>query len=212
MKKKLSNRLRRYKRYLRYGLQYYLYEKPRGLDFTMRDMHLIKESGGVLHGYSKTNEKHLKEIFNTLHIKKEDRLLDVGCGKGVVLREAARYPFEKITGIDIDTNLVKTARKNFEILKLSGRVDCMAVNAIDYRKYGDYNTFFFFNPFSQEIFQAVINEIIAENEGRRQIRIIYHNPVYQEVVEATGRFKKIKEMYDDTKDYTTNIYISQWEA
>lgn len=212
MKKELSNRLRRYKRYIRYGLQYYLYEKPKGLDFTMRDMHLIEESGGVLHGYAKTNEKHLKEIFSTLDIKREDCLLDVGCGKGVVLREAARYPFGKIAGIDIDANLVKIARRNFKILGLTDRVHCAAANAMDYREYGNYNTFFFFNPFSQEIFQAVINEIILENDERRQIRIIYHNPVYQEVIEETGMFKKIKEMYDDTKAYMTNIYVSRWQV
>ncbi len=210
MKKEFSNRLRRYKRYIRYGLQYYFYEKPKGLDFTMRDTHLIEESGGVLHGYSKTNEEHIREIFAVLEVTDKDSLLDVGCGKGVVLREASKYPFKKIAGIDIDANLVQIAGKNFEILGLAERIHCTAINALDYRDYKDYNTFFFFNPFSQEIFQAVIGEIISEHKGNRQIRIIYHNPVYQSVIEETGKFKKIKEMYDEAKDYMTNIYISQW--
>lgn len=211
MKGELSGRLRRYKRYVKYGLQYYLFEKPRGLDFTMRDMHLIGESGGVLHGYSKTNEKHLKEIFDFLHIEKKDSLLDVGCGKGVVLREAAKYPFGKIGGIDIDANLIKIARHNLKVLGLADRICCTAANATDYRGYKDYNIFFFFNPFSQEIFRAVLDEIIAENEGGKEIRLIYHNPVYQSVIEESGRFQKIKELYDAAKDYRTGIYVSQWQ-
>lgn len=49
----------RLKRYLLFGLQYFLWEKPRGLDFTMRDTSLLKKSQGVYHGYAKTDEKHL---------------------------------------------------------------------------------------------------------------------------------------------------------
>lgn len=81
----------RTRRYLLYLIQYFFYEKPRGLDFTMRDTTLLRESGGVYHGYCKTNAKHLKDIFGRLENGKELNFLDVGSGKGAVLREAARY-------------------------------------------------------------------------------------------------------------------------
>lgn len=56
----------RARRYLLFLAQYLLYEKPRGLDFTMRDTVLYERSNGKCHGYSKTSEKHLKEIFEKI--------------------------------------------------------------------------------------------------------------------------------------------------
>lgn len=35
--------------------------------------------------------------------------MDIGCGKGVVLRVAAGYPFEKVAGIEIDERLAAIA-------------------------------------------------------------------------------------------------------
>lgn len=207
MKSKIDIYLRRYKRYIRYGIQYFLYEKPKGLDFTMRDTHLLEESSGIMHGYSKTNEKHLNEIFRCMDIGMNDSLLDVGCGKGVVLREAAKYPFGKIAGIDIDANLIKIANQNFKILNLSDRIKCIDTDAVEFDEYSDYNTFFFFNPFGEKIFREVINKILKANGEKNQIKIIYHNPVYHKVIDETKRFIKVKEIYDSTKDYTTNIYI-----
>ncbi len=210
MKGKIDIYLRRFKRYIKYGIQYYFYEKPKGLDFTMRDMHLTEESKGVLHGYSKTNEKHLAEIFRYLNIQECDSLLDVGCGKGVVLKEAAKQPFCKITGIDIDSGLIETANRNFRILHLSDRIKCVETDALCYPGYGEYNTFFFFNPFGEEVMRAVIDKIIMEHAGKKQVRIIYHNPVYRKAVEDTGKFESVKEMHDTMKDYRTVIYVSNW--
>ena len=76
-------------------------ERPRGLDFTMRDTRLYQQSAGKYHGYSKTDEKHLQEIFQTLDFSRCRNLLDVGCDKGVVLKEAAKFPFERIAGIEL---------------------------------------------------------------------------------------------------------------
>ena len=105
-------RIKRWKRYLRFLLQVILLEKPRGLDFTLRDQKLFQKSGGKYHGYSKTDERHLRDIFQKLDFSKGLKLLDVGCGKGVVLREAAKFPFKRIAGIEISSELVRIARKN----------------------------------------------------------------------------------------------------
>ncbi|MCI5585822.1 MAG: hypothetical protein MR383_09850 [Lachnospiraceae bacterium] len=102
MNKQMSNKdnFIRGKRYLVYMLQYLFYEKPRGLDFTMKDTKIFKKSSGRYHGYSKTNEKHLREIFQTLPYEKGLRFLDVGSGKGVALKEAVKFPFEEVAGIE----------------------------------------------------------------------------------------------------------------
>ena len=69
MMKKYFVRLRRYLLFLD---QYFLYEKPRGLDFTMRDKKLLIKSHGTYSGYAKTSKKHVKEIFKKL-LDKENK-------------------------------------------------------------------------------------------------------------------------------------------
>lgn len=209
MSQEVSIIICRLKRYVKYGLQYFLLEKPRGLDFTMRDTHLLKEGQG-LHGYSKTNEKHLREVFLTLEINDSDCLLDVGCGKGAVLKEAAKFPFKRIAGIDIDSRLIEIAKKNFNILKLSDRIECTAEDALTCRRYHQYNIFFFFNPFGENVMRAVIDRVVQDNAGKERFFVIYHNPVYHQVIENTGCFVKVKELYDSTKQYMTYIYAARW--
>lgn len=83
MKRNWKIRMGKWRRYFLFLGEYLFLEKPRGLDFTMRDT----------------------------------RILDVGCGKGVVLKEAAGFPFERIAGIELQEGLVETAERNFRILK-----------------------------------------------------------------------------------------------
>ena len=108
-----EKRLRRYARYFKYISQWLFAEKIWGLDFTMRDTSLLKQSGGVLHGYSKTDEKHAKEIFERIHVSESKKIIDIGCGKGAFLREASKYPFGKIAGIEYDERIASIAKRNF---------------------------------------------------------------------------------------------------
>ena len=138
-KKKLRMWENRMVRYAIFLYEYLILEKPRGLDFTMRDTRLFRYSKGKYHGYSKTDEKHLNTIFWTLDYSRSRKLLDVGCGKGVILKEAAGFPFEKISGIEIQPELVKIAEKNLK-----------------------------FNPFSEEVFQKVIARILQEDRDKTE--------------------------------------------
>lgn len=200
-------KLYRWRRYLFFAIEYYLYEKPRGLDFTMRDLEPAKNGDISSHGYSKTYEKHLKAIFEKLPLLEELNLLDVGCGKGVVLKEAAKYPFRKIEGIDINDKLIQTASRNFKKLRLDQRVKCEEKNALEYEEYGNFNVFFFFNPFDREVFEAVVDKILqATKNKQKHIYFIYHNPVFAEVLEERRIFTLQYKLYDSMKQYDTYIY------
>lgn len=201
--KKLLLRIKRYTWFL---AQYYLYEKPRGLDFTMRQTDLYEKSEGRYNGYSKTNEKHLREIFEKIPDKDNMSFLDIGCGKGVVLKEAAKYPFQKVDGIEIQQELVMTAKKNFEILGISDRVRCIHSDAVQFSRYGDYDVFFLFNPFSEDILQRVADKIIeSRSERNHRTVIIYHNPVFLHVFERNARILKKELLHDKLKNYDTCI-------
>ena len=205
----LANRLRRYLLFLG---EYLFMERPRGLDFTMRDTRLYQQSAGKYHGYSKTDEKHLQEIFQTLDFSRCRNLLDVGCGKGVVLKEAAKFPFERIAGIELQEELVRTAGKNFRILGLEKRISCMQADALDFDGYGEFDVFFFFNPFSEEVFGRVIDRILESRKSDGPLTFIYHNPRYLDALEerlkraASGPEQVRKVMrHDKRQNYDTRI-------
>lgn len=195
------DKLRRYGYYL---FQYIFQERLRGLDFTMRDRQLYQETGGSYHGYSKTDEAHLRTIFDSLSYETERRILDVGCGKGVVLKEAASYPFTEIAGIEIQPKLVHRANQNFRRLGLQNRIICLEADAVLFEDYGRYDTFFFFNPFSETILEQVL-EKIADQRKNRATTVIYHNPLYGKKILEQRNMALKAVLHDSMKNYDTWI-------
>lgn len=69
-------------------------------------------------------------------------------------------------GIEIQQKLLQTAQANFKIMEIDDQIECIHADAVNFEKYGDYNVFFFFNPFSEEILQRVTDKIFrSRNEG-----------------------------------------------
>lgn len=132
-------------------------------------------------------------------------LLDVGCGKGVVLKEAAGFQFRKITGIEVQPEIIRTARRNLKRLGLEEKAGCICADAAEYDGYGDYNVFFFFNPFDGETLNTVMEKIMESRKAGELFIVIYHNPVYLSEAEKylPGAARKI--LHDKRKDYDTCI-------
>ncbi len=197
-------------RYIKFGLQYYILEKPRGLDFTMRDKSVINQEKGF-HGYNKTNENHLRDIFSCLPFEEGLSLIDIGCGKGAVLKEGIKYSFKKLGGIEVSEELVTIAKKNFERLHIADKVECLLADATNYQGYDQYNVFYFYNPFGKEILEKVLDKIesgIQKKKTEKQgmtYYLIYYHPLYPEVVEKY-QWKLKKELLDKLRQYKTYIY------
>ena len=69
-------------------------------------------------------EGNFRKIAKLIDLKPEEKLLDVGCGDGNLLRILREeYPKNKLTGLDIDPKILKIARKklpkNIELIKSS---------------------------------------------------------------------------------------------
>ena len=190
-------------RYARYTFEYVFLEKPFGLDFSMRDTHLIGESGGKMHGYSKTDEAHIKQIFSRLKIDSSSRIIDIGCGKGVFLRQACKEKFGAVAGIEYDKHTYDICKKNFERLKMMDKLKIYNCDASDFSHYGDYNIFYLCNPFGKEIMDKVMDKIVASHKGK--ICVILHHPTTADVIVAHGG-KETDRLFDKVKSYWTYIY------
>lgn len=181
-----------------------LRERLRGLDFTMPDaMHDRQRHDGAM--YHVTPDEVLKGVFSHVDLKKHGSFLDIGCGKGYVLWKAEEYGFQKVGGVEYDEKLVKICRRNLLRLKLDGEVSVTCGDACSFARYGDYDVFYFFNPFMSDMMTKVIDRIIESCRGK-EIMLLYYRPRYTAHIEGCGYFTKVCSYESGVKGYDVNIY------
>jgi len=188
-------------RALRLVFRWIFMERLRGLDFSLRDKSMFV-SGGIMHFYTVTQGSHFRAILKELDFTHERAFLDIGCGKGNVLKLAKEYPgFSKCGGVEYNKKLADICKRNMRRLGLDD-VTVWVGDAREFEDYDSYDTFYFFNPFGPEIFQDVINKLPSHGTT-----IIYYHPICHQLVLDTGRFRLKKQLYDKDRDYYTNIYV-----
>lgn len=140
----------------------------------------------------------LNKVFKELpeHIKQYE-FIDVGCGKGRVAFVAERFGFNKITGIELQDELVKEAKENlktYTFKRAESEIKFVHANALEYDYPSAPAVYFFFNPFNEEVMRKVLDRIIGKNEGQNssprshsashyETWFIYLNPQYPEPFE-----------------------------
>lgn len=137
----------------------------------------------------------LEKIFLDLNITSEDKILDIGCGKGAVLRGLCKFPFGKIDGLELSDVLAAIARKNFRVLK-TNRVNIFNINAVKFNGFDEYNIFYLYNPFPKVVVEKLMAKLSGQLSHQRETLIIYNNPVCHLVIEANG-FIKVSEYPDE---------------
>ena len=179
-------------------------ERILGLDFSMPDrMYDRKRNDGAM--YVATPKNALKKAFDCVDVKKYPRIIDIGCGKGYVMWQAKRYGFSKVGGVEYDEKLCQICEQNMKKLRISKDVTVTHGDARTYPGYGDFDVFYFFNPFMEDIMNQVIKAIIEQCKGR-EIMIIYYRPRYTDFIESCGYFEKVHTFEDSVKGYSANIY------
>jgi len=198
----ITDKCKRYRRILRYVFRWIFIERLQGLDFSMRDKSTIAATGGAMYGYSVTPQRHFEAILKELDFSHDRAFLDIGCGKGFMLKLAKENPrFFKCGGIEYNEKLAGICVQNMRRLGLDD-VTVWVGDAREFEDYGSYDTFYFFNPFGPKNFGDVIKKLPSHGTT-----LIYHNPTCHQLVMNTGRFQLKKQLYDKERDYNTNIYV-----
>ncbi|MGA7262551.1 MAG: class I SAM-dependent methyltransferase [Stellaceae bacterium] len=91
--------------------------------------------------------------------------VDVGCGKGKVLLSALALSFKRIVGVEFSPVLCRIAKNNLANARFV-RQRCFAVqvscsDAVDYPIPNEPTIFFFHNPFTYEVMEIVLGNIIG---------------------------------------------------
>lgn len=205
----MKNKMKRLIRGLQFLLTSLLIEKPRGIDFSLRQKTRdIKTEGN--HGYALTQEKAFSKIMEYINPTSDDCFIDIGCGKGGVLRYAAKYGFKRVAGVEIEDSLYAIAKANFQKLKMP-EVELFHDNAITFEKYGEFNVFFLFNPFDPDIYKKVIDRICESisDSGEKRVLLICYGASIPEYIENTGVFKLTEEYTDSVRGTGVKIWIKK---
>lgn len=149
--------------------------------------------------YEPTAYEHLKLLFNRYSLNRDDGLVDFGCGKG----RLAFYVHDrfgcKATGIEMNTSFCGEAQENLRQYSRTSRhrnalekIRFHCQLAQDYEVHLEDSVFYFFNPFSAQIFMKIIGNILQSAEAfPRTLDVILYYPSadYIEYLERNTSFE-----------------------
>lgn len=127
--------------------------------------------------YEPTSYSVLGILSNSGYIKKNDRIIDFGCGKGRVDFYLAYFNKAKMIGVEYDLRLYNSALDNLKRSICSNRVEFVNCCASKYKVPSDVVGAYFFNPFSIEILKDVIANLKKSIlEEKREITLFFYYP------------------------------------
>jgi len=137
----------------------------------------------------------LRLLSEILEETKTFDFVDIGCGKGRVLFVAEYCGYKRLTGIELDEELINEAETNLQQYKLrknSSEIHFAHQNALDYCYEDEPTVYFLFNPFNESVLGKVLDKIRYSTTS--ETWIIYMNPMYPRPFEQRGIscFKEIK--------------------
>jgi len=168
------------------------YDFEHGVDTTWATVSLrtrIREwlSGGQ---YQPSEPALFAEILASLPAAVDGfTFIDLGSGKGRTLLMASSYPIRRILGLELLQELHLVALQNIARYR-SERQKCFNIEAYS----GDAQRFHFpaeptllylFNPFPRHVWRQVLTNLHSSViAAPRQVYLIYHNPVHDDILTA----------------------------
>lgn len=125
--------------------------------------------------YEPTPYSVLERLANSGLIHKNNTLIDYGCGKGRVDYFMAYQTKCKSIGIEYDERIYEKATTNKETAVSSNKVIIELANAEKFEVLESVDKIYFFNPFSVEILQKVIAQILdSYYKNIRTIQLFFY--------------------------------------
>ena len=159
----------------------------------------------------------LPRILRRDEVGPDDVFIDLGCGMGRVVFEAARrYPFRRVLGVEISADFASTARGNLE--RNLDRLRCrdfeiVTSDILEYELPDDVTIVYMHNPFRGEVFAAALRRILDSADRRpRRLRIVYLNPMEHEQLMATGRIREVRQGRRVLRRWSRTDYLRMYEV
>jgi len=154
------------------------------------------------HPYEPTPYSALVELFKHYEVRESDHIVDFGCGKGR-LNFFINFHYQvPVVGIEMNPTFYKEAMKNREnYLKKTKTskemIQFQGCLAEQYDIQATDNRFYFFNPFSVQIFMKVLKNILLSLERhKREVDLIFYyaSDEYRYFLDEYTPFTLVKEV------------------
>ncbi|TCS95880.1 class I SAM-dependent methyltransferase [Hazenella coriacea] len=132
------------------------------------------------HRYEPTPYEALEKLFHQYELRSSDQIVDFGCGKGRLNFYVNDLFNASAVGVEMNDTFYQVAlqNKNSYLKKNRHRQDKIHFHCCYAEEYPIDpldNRFYFFNPFSIQIFMNVINNILLSVEkSKREIELILY--------------------------------------
>lgn len=127
--------------------------------------------------YEPTPYSVLERLANTGYIRKNNTLLDYGCGKGRVDFFLSYQTRCRSIGIEYDERIYQKAVENKDKAVSGGRTSMELANAEILAVPENADRMYFFNPFSVEILEKVMTRILESYyQNPRAIQLFFYYP------------------------------------
>lgn len=132
--------------------------------------------------YEATSYLALESLFKEYTLNSSDNIIDFGCGKGRLAFYINYYYNSSVTGIEMNNNyysICENNKKNYfkTFSKPKDKIKFLNIFAEEYNVLPTDNKFYFFNPFSLQLFIKVLNNILISVEKYpRSIDLILYYP------------------------------------
>ena len=118
------------------------------------------------------NYKAIEELFELINIKKGDKVLDLGCGKGVISPFIYKYSNTKVIGLDLSSKMIEGAKRiNNDINKYEYHVG----DFIDYKFDNKFDKIIIFNAFPHFLDKSSLAKKAYNDLKENGYLIVMHN-------------------------------------
>ena len=129
------------------------------------------------HPYEPTPYCVLERLVNSGFFRKDDVVLDYGCGKGRVGFFLSYRTNANTVGIEYDDRIYKSAMENRQAAGSKAKADFVLTRAEEYIVPPSVNRCYFFNPFSVEILRKVIARVMESYYANpREMFLFFYYP------------------------------------
>lgn len=127
--------------------------------------------------YEPTPYSVLEQLANSGYIGKKNTVVDYGCGKGRVDFFLSYQTRCKSIGVEYDERIYTSAIENQKSAVSGSRTQFVLGKAEEYAISDEADRFYFFNPFSVELLQKVVNKIQdSYYDNPREILLFFYYP------------------------------------
>jgi SAM-dependent methyltransferase len=152
---------------------------------------------GLLHSpYQPIEPELFREMMAELKIDLgQFTFIDIGSGKGRALLLAAEYPFRRILGVELLPELNQIAQQNIRKfsspLQGCADIDSVCMDATELSFPQEPLVIFLFNPLPVEGLRKLVQNLEgALRVNPREMRVVYGNPILEEVLTSSSRLRK----------------------